>query len=590
MWWDTSLIEATVTRQFVCSHLIPAEIERLDQPLGFGDGLTDGTYWEWLEKAKCIFLVLADLGIPDQIFGIIDDSWDDNDLPIALDQVGRLALTPGRDDRIAKKFYARQFHYLVHYIDKGKHVVYQDDELVPVVVDRRPGLATNNTVDRVGLPNRPGETFSRRRFSIGINSGMMSMESLLSEINSAKNLQSDHLASYYGSYVYQGSAYVIFTYTSDHNLKSLLSTTPGPLKSLAKQDRRRMVMNWIHCLTDTLCFVHRKGRSHGNIKPSTILFCPNNYVFYANMSRLYGEVSVSSPEKSVFDRESYDYAAPEQWYRPSPNAHRRNMMVQRSSMSTSSESTTFSISRGGSDTSSSASSVLHTPNPLLDPQAADVFSLGCVILELLSLQMKRTAKAFASHRAAKHKLAGRGGAVLDSSFHKNPGQLESWMTGLAKDAAKKDDAVFRGIAPMLHVVTRMLSVLPHERPTAQEVEQAMYKILTEKCQMAEPHCVHQYGGELDPLGLGNLKIHEQGGNFNIAKKQLGASSSRPGSRISAHRRSTSTNLNLDRQTTNSTTGSNDERHLLQDVRASHARPDWQTPIHSTSPTYIMGTN
>ncbi|KAI0466368.1 kinase-like domain-containing protein [Xylaria cf. heliscus] len=565
MWWDTSLIEATVTRQFVCSHLIPEEIERLDQPLGFGDGLTDGTYWEWIEnKAKRIFLILADLNIPDQIFGIIDDSWDDNDLPIALDQVARLALTPGRDDRIAKKFHSRQFHYLVHYIDKGKHVVYQDDDLVPVVVDRRPGLAANNTIDRVGLPNRPGETFSRRRFSIGTNPGMMSMESFLSEINSTKNLQSDHMASYYGSYVYQGFAYVIFTHTSDFNLKSLLSTTPGPLKSLAKQDRRRMVMNWIHCLTDTLCYIHRKGRSHGNIRPSTVLFCSNNYVFYANMSRLCGEASASASEKSVFDRESYDYAAPEQWYRPSTNAHRRTLMVQRSSASTSSESTTFSISRGGSDTSSSsASSVLHTPNPPLEPQAADVFSLGCVILELISFQMKRTAKAFASHRAAKHKLAGRGGAVLDSSFHRNPGQVESWMTGLAKDAAKKDDVVFRGIAPMLHVVARMLSALPHERPTAQEVEQAMYQILTERCDIAEPHCVHQYGGgggggELELLGLGNLKIHEQSGNFNIAtRKPAGAPSSRPGSRISAHRRSTSANLNLDRQTTNSTASSDE---------------------------------
>ncbi|KAH8159320.1 hypothetical protein CIB48_g8935 [Xylaria polymorpha] len=588
MWWDTSLIEATVTRQFVCSHLIPAEIERLDQPLGFGDGLTDGTYWEWIQRAKRIFLLLADLGIPDQIFGIIDDSWDDNDLPIALDQVGRLALTPGRDDRIAKKFYARQFHYLVRYIDKGKHVVYQDDELVPVVVDRRPGLATNNAVDRVGLPNRPGETFSRRRLSIGTNPGMMSMESFLSEINSAKNLQSDHLASYYGSYISQGSAYVIFTHTSDFNLKSLLSTTPGPLKSLAKQDRRRMVMNWIHCLTDTLCYIHRKGRSHGNIRPSTILFCSNNFAFYTNMSRLYGEASVSASEKSVFDRESYDYAAPEQWYRPSQNAHRRTMMVHRSSASTSSESTTFSISRGGSDTSSSASSVLYTPNPLLEPQAADVFSLGCVILDLISLQMKRTAKAFASHRAAKHKLAGRGGAVLDSSFHRNPGQVESWMTGLAKDAAKKDDDVFRGIAPMLHVVTRMLSVLPQERPTAQEAEQAMYKILREKCNIAEPHCVHQYGGELGAMGLASLTIHEEGEKFNIATgKQAGASSSRPGSRISSHRRSISTNM--ERQTTNSTSSS-DERRLLQDVRASHGRPGWQSPMHGNSPTFIMGTN
>ncbi|GAP87837.1 putative protein kinase domain-containing protein [Rosellinia necatrix] len=581
MWWDTSLIEATVTREFVCSHLIPEEIERLDRPLGFGDGLTDGTYWEWIEKAKRIFLILSDLGIPDQIFGIIDDSWDDGDLPIALDQIDRLALTPSRDDKIAKKFYSRQFHYLVRYIGKGKHVVYQDDDLVPVVADRRPGLSTNHTTDKVGLPNRPGEAFSRRRFSIGTDPGMMSMEYFMNGISSAKNLQSDHLASYYGSYVHQGAAFVIFTHTSDFSLKSLLSTTPGPLKSLAKQDRRRMLMNWIHCLTDTLCYIHGRGRSHGNIRPSTILFCSNNHVFYASMSYLCGEVPVSASEKSVFDRESYDFAAPEQWYRPSANAHRRNTMIQRSSASTSSESTSFSISRGGSDTSSNAGgSVLHTPNPLLDPQAADVFSLGCVLLELINLQMKRTTRAFSSHRAAKHKLPGRGGAVLDSSFHKNPGQVESWMSGLAKDAAKKDDAVFRGITPMLHVVARMLSVLPHERPTAQEVEQTMYKILTEKCEMAEPHCVHQYGDLA--LGLGNLNINAQNGNFNIV-----STGSRPGSRISGHHRSIS---NTGGGATSSGDSSSDPR-MLQDVRTPRARSDWQTPsIHSGNPAYIMGTN
>ncbi|KAI0517362.1 protein kinase [Xylaria bambusicola] len=582
MWWDSSLIEATVTRQFVCSHLIPEEIDRLDRPLGFGDGLTDGTYWEWIEKAKRIFLILADLGVPDQIFGIIDDSWDDDDLPIALDQVARLSLTPGKDDKLAKKFYTRQFHYLVRYIDKGKHVVYQDDDLIPVVVDKRAGLTTNAAVERVELPNKPGEAFLRRRFSIGTGPVNISMENFWFEINSIKNLQSGHLASYYGSYVHQGCAYVIFTNPTDFSLKSLLSTTPGPWKSLAKQERRQLMMNWIHCLTDTLCYIHRQRRSHGNIKPSTILFRSDNLIFYNSMSRLCGEAAVSASEKSVFDRESYDFAAPEQWYRPSVNSHRKTLLAQ-SSASTSSDSTTFSISRGGSETSSNASSALHTPNPLLDPQAADIFSLGCVILELIGLLMKRTAKAFASHRAAKHKLAGRGGAVPDSSFHKNLNQVESWMTGLAKDAAKKDDLIFRGIGPMLHIVARMLSVLPSERPTAQEVEQAMYKILTEKCQIAEPHCVHQYG-ELS-LGLGNLTINQPNGNFSIATRP-----SRPSSSISGHRRSGSNLNNLDRGRATSSTGSSSSGHLLlQDIRSSHTRPDWQTHSHSNSPTYAVGT-
>jgi len=32
-------------------------------------------------------------GVPDQIFGVIDDSWDDDDLPVPLDMVQRLALS-----------------------------------------------------------------------------------------------------------------------------------------------------------------------------------------------------------------------------------------------------------------------------------------------------------------------------------------------------------------------------------------------------------------------------------------------------------------------------------------------------------------
>ncbi|KAI2632096.1 kinase-like domain-containing protein [Hypoxylon sp. NC1633] len=339
--------------------------------------------------------------------------------------------------------------------------------------------------------------------------------------------------SYYGSYVHQGSVYVLFTLPSDFNLKSLLVTVPSTVKSLPKQDRRRLVMNWIHCLVDSLCYLHARGLSHGNIKPSTVLFNSDNHIFYTDVSRLSVDALANSADKSTFDKESYDYAAPERWYRPSNShsgLHRKSTLITPPS-SMSSDSSTFSISRGGLETSNPAS-MLHSPTPSLNPQAADVFSLGCVILELLSLLMKRQSRVFASHRASKHKLAGRGGAVLDSSFHKNIGQVESWMTGLAKDASKKDDQIFRGVAPMLHVVARMLAVVPHERPTALEVEQCTYKVLTENCQIAEPHCVHQYGGW--DFGLGNLHISRGGGaaaagdGFNISTRRH-SGSARPGS-------------------------------------------------------------
>ncbi|OIW27437.1 protein kinase [Coniochaeta ligniaria NRRL 30616] len=517
MWWDLDTIEATVTRQFVCSHLLPEEIERLDQPLGFGDGLTDGTYWEWIdEKAKRLFLILVDLGVPDQIFGVIDDSWDDEDLPIARDQVECLALTPAKDEKFERRFYYRQFYYLVKLLQKAEHVDYEDFEVVPLdVVDRKQGLAVNHSTDKVVLPNHPGVQFCRRRIPLGSGPGCIGYEDFLYEVNSIRNIQNEHLVSYFASYVHQGYGYVLFTPVSDFGLKSFLATTPTTFKSLEKKTRRELVLNWIHCLVDTICFLHNRGLSHGNIKPSTVLFTNENHIFFSDFSRLNAELLASLSDKTSFDKESYDYAAPEQWFRPTssqtrPVSGQLSPILRKptlTSLSASPDNTTFSISRSNSDYSAnSPAAMMHAPTPHLNPQAADIFSLGCVILELLSFLMKKPTRSFATHRAAKHKSPGRGGAVLDSSFHKNLGQVESWMTSLAREAAKKgrDDALFRGVAPMLHVVERMLALHPSERPAAHDVQTRMYEILHDVCGVAEPHCVHQYGGW--DFGIGNLKL------------------------------------------------------------------------------------
>jgi serine/threonine protein kinase len=530
-WWDHDTIESTVTRQFVCSQLLPDEVQRLDRSVGFGDGLTDGTYWEWIdEKAKRIFLILVDLGVPDQIFGVIDDSWDDEDLPIALDQVERLSLTASKDEKLEKRFYYRQFYYLLRRLEKGDHTIYDDDEVVPLdVVDRKVGVTSSNHVDRVSLPNQAGRVFCRRRIPLGSSGpGSLSEDDLVHEINSIRHVQNDHLVSYWASYVYQGSGYVLFTPAGDFNLKALVSTTPAAIKNMDKLARRRMVMNWIHCLVDTLGYMHSRGLSHGNIKPSTVHFTSDNHIFFSDFTRLTAELHLGSGDsKTSFDKESYDYAAPEQWFRPSYSASsppllRRSTMtsVSGSPPDNSSSPFNFSITRHHSVSGDHASSVvatspvtvMHSPTPNLNPQAADIFSLGCVILELISFVMKKPTRAFASHRAARHKTPGRGGAVLDSSFHKNLGQVETWMSQLAREAAKKagkkdaDARPLAGIAPILRVVERMLAPSPADRPSAHEVQNRMYSVLRDSCGIPEPHCVHRYRYTGFDFGIGALSL------------------------------------------------------------------------------------
>lgn len=508
MWWDEERIEATVSRQFVSSKLRPDEQARLDEPLGFGDGLTDDTYMEWIEtKAKRIFLVLVDLGVPDQIFGVIDDSWDDDDLPVPLDQVERLQLTYDRDEKLERKFFQRQFIYLLRNVQRGEHIVYTDEEVVPLEsADKRPvsvtGLSVGN-VDRVHLPGKPDNVFIRRRIPLGVTPGRLPQEEFLSGIEAMKAIEHDHLMSLWGSYSHQGCGFLLLTPVNDSSLKSFLAVTPQSVKILAKQDRRILLLNWMHCLADAVSFLHGQGVAHRSIRPTNVMLDLDNHIFLGD-SGIFPTAKLSG-ERQGFDKEVYDYSAPEQTPRPPPTpvvslpmsrpdtARRATAPSTGTTYTVSSHSTHTSYSTFPdtasiytNSTGSGDSPPRHSfPGSKHDPQMADIFSLGAMFLEILTFFLKRTSRNFASHRAAKNKTPGRGGGLPDSSFHKNLGQVVSWIAILKKDSGKKEDKVFRGVTKILELTERMIKAEPEERPLATEVEDILYNILNEQCGLGQ---------------------------------------------------------------------------------------------------------
>lgn len=538
-WYDGARVERTVTRQFVCCHLLPGEIENLDRPLAFGDGLTDCTYWEWIQdRAKRLFLILVDLGVPDQIFGVVDDSWEDADLPVPLDHVDRLALTATRDAKFDAKFYARQFLYLVRKLQKDQYVDYRADELVPLdVVEKR--LTHNHDMDKVELPDLPGRVFCRRRFSLD-------QDDFMSQINSIKSLRNNHMFSYWASYTHRDCGYVLFDPVSEYKLNSFLANNQFALKNLDKWSRRRMVLDWIHCLIDTLGFIHSRGLFLGGIKPSSIFLTHDHHIFLPDVGGLCPDLTGHHHKGNSFDKESYDYAAPEQWFKPTKSAstirrHNNNNNNNNHNITTVPESnSSFFISRGHGDsippaaTTQQQREIVTNTTPQLDAKAADIFALACVILDLLShglFNKRRSSSAFAAHRAAKHKSAGRGGAIPDSSFHKNLGQVESWMVGMAKDAAKKatkdgnedkGTSIYQAVAPLLQVVEKMLAVQPSERPSAVQVQSWIYNVVTEVGGIAEPHCVHQYAPDgFDNTGtMAAIPVRQSMLSLSDSSKQL----------------------------------------------------------------------
>ncbi|KFY46194.1 hypothetical protein V494_00567 [Pseudogymnoascus sp. VKM F-4513 (FW-928)] len=502
MWWDDERVETTVDRAYVESHLRPDETLRLDQQLGFGDGLTDDTYFEWIvTKAKRIFLVLVDIGVPDQIFAAVDDSWDDDDLPLQLDQVARLQLRRTKDERLDRKFFERQFTYLMRHLKPEENLVYEDVEIVPLQpLDRRhvgtQAKPANSDVDKVCIPGRPDDAFIRRKISLGDGPGQVTEADFLSGIERMKARRNQHVVSLWASYIQKSTGYLLLTPIHEWTLTSVLTTLPPSMKILAKRDRRILVLDWMHCLADAVASLHTIGLSHGQIKPSNIFIDMDNKIFLGDV-----DVFGLDPAKE-FDHENYDYGAPELSSPINTESDEPQRLINRMRRKSSAASPEPFSKRplppsppASPSRANIISSTLYLPAPASppspsgDPIKGDIYSLGCIYLELITLLMKRSTRTFSRHRASKAgQPPSRKAPPADSSFHHNPAEVESWASNLTKDARKKEDRLFRGITHLLSLTLRMLSPHPMDRPSARFCEERVYEILTNNSGVEGTHC------------------------------------------------------------------------------------------------------
>ena len=313
--WTDERISETLSPHFVRQQLQPAEQALLDTSPPFGDGLTDDTYFDWiLSKAKRLFLVLADIGIPEQIFGLVDESYDDGDLPFSLENVRDLRLSCAGDEALDRKFYKTQFKYMFKDISEGEHVRYVEHERVPVEhvgLKITIGAQTSEDTSKVRLSNDRDKFLSRRRISIGQDAGKPSELEILSEIAAVRRFAHQHVVSCFASYLQGFEVSVLFTPAAECNLKSFVSDAPKQFEALPKIERRQLLINWPHCLASGLTWLHGQGRHHGAIRPSNIFLDNEWRIFLGNFD--VSHIMRSTTKSS--DLESYQYAAPERWKR-----------------------------------------------------------------------------------------------------------------------------------------------------------------------------------------------------------------------------------------------------------------------------------
>ncbi|KAK5126130.1 hypothetical protein LTR85_011485 [Meristemomyces frigidus] len=354
LWWTDQRIQAKVTRPFVVSKLRGEERGFLDKPLAFGEGLTDDTYMEWiLERAKRLFLILTEIGVPDQIFGCIDDSWDDDDLPISLENVKNLELAYDNNDALNRKFYDMQFLYLLRELKQGAHIDYGPKEHIPMeYVNTLPPAVALQAWDRVHFPGRPDEIYMRRKLPLtDKESGHNYRESFMRDIKQAQALRHEHVANVWASYTSEDAGYILSDFVGEHTLGTFIDhRTPMQFLRVPATERPVLLCEWMHCLADALASLHHRGTPHAAIRPSNILIDHENHIAFADVGTLRTFQRGKKPQKS----ETYDYAAPESQLCKAPIVLASSPPI--SSMSAFSKLRKLSSSTSSSSASSTSSS------------------------------------------------------------------------------------------------------------------------------------------------------------------------------------------------------------------------------------------
>lgn len=592
LWWTDQRIEAKVTRAFIISKLRGEEREFLHRQLAFGEGLTDDTYMEWiLEKAQRLFLILAELGVPDQIFGCIDDSWDDDDLPVSLENVQNLDLSFANDEVLNKRFHDMQYVYLLRELKQGNHFDYGPNEHIPMDhVNTIPPAVCLQVWDRIHLPKQPDNIFTRRKYSLSHNeSGDTNYESFIRDIRKAQALPHEHIASIWGSYTSKNTGYMISDFVGQHTLGTFIEhRTPMQYLRVTATNRPSMLCQWMHCLTDALASLHYRGVAHTAIRPSNILIDNDNHIVFADV----GSIRTLQRGKHPPKTEAYNYAAPEQQISKTPHllvssppisSRSAISKLRKMSHSTSGSSTGSSQSGSvrsnslctvGSNPLTSPSTISRTssittpisnfcsytqasspsdsrnfsrrlasspqmplspppslnssvppsptistggahseipPRTLLDPESlsdlptatpeqSDIYSLACVMLEIVSFLLRGKLNDFVKHRSTRiSSPENRNKLRIDSSFHANPDKITSWVEFLLDESEKQIEPVYRGLPSLLELIRRMMAQNPNLRPPALEVRNHLAHILTEESGIQHLCCANREWSDPPPL-------------------------------------------------------------------------------------------
>lgn len=447
-----------------------------------------------LTKMGMICLILTGMGQQQLLEDFLDSEKCDDDLHLSKEQL-QLIL---REQHLnyAKIFLSEQYRAKPRRWEDDDHVEMEDEEPLPLIQDKIYGNGSYGIVLRV-LDPASNTFYALKKQIIGQRESInvRARDHIKDEMDRLKRLQHKHVIKLVKSYERADSIGLLLTPAATCDLDALLNrfrkNNFNTRKDCEDQKWLRPVfLKAFGCLSQGLAYIHGQNIRHKDIKPRNILYDmargenDEDRFLWADFGLAY-DYSATGNSKTDSDKiYSKRYAAPE------------ILTASIGHVRTERRASTMGLDRIVENGEISSNFKLNAPEEKIlssfkeegdtsHGRKTDIFSLGCVFLEILAvlvkdeLPMNRQQRNFAAKsKIGNHQLPDGGKIAAapiasdDDMFCKHTSNLKEWAHLQSASSKDPENAT---LAPLFHLASKTISWRADDRPL---IDDAIREIAT----------------------------------------------------------------------------------------------------------------